>query len=191
MHLRQDHGADLLREHTRGGTYTAWGVDERVLTKPERATYAGLVAAARKGMLTGADRRHRKLWVAPGVWVGLTAGCFAALVWSSDTAGGDPDLWAWALLVMVVVGGPVVLARVARTSRELAWDRVAAYLRQLGFDQREYRPRASGGEPAVSERQRQHQWYEEHGELDWHDRVQAEAWGMDADTYAANVVDRE
>lgn len=38
----------------------------------------------------------------------------------------------------------------------------------------------------VSTRQRQHQWYGGHSELNWRDRETAEMFGMDADTYVSN-----
>lgn len=38
----------------------------------------------------------------------------------------------------------------------------------------------------VSERQRQHEWYGDHADLDWRDRKIAEMYGMDADSYKSN-----
>ena len=37
-----------------------------------------------------------------------------------------------------------------------------------------------------SKRQLDHEWYGHHSELEWRDREQAQAWGMDADTYVSN-----
>lgn len=43
----------------------------------------------------------------------------------------------------------------------------------------------------MSKRQRDHLWYGDHSELNWRDREQAQAWGMDADTYVSNWLEHD
>jgi hypothetical protein len=43
----------------------------------------------------------------------------------------------------------------------------------------------------MSKRQRDHLWYGDHSELNWRDREQAQAWGMDADTYVSNWLEND
>ncbi|RXZ72765.1 hypothetical protein [Agromyces albus] len=44
---------------------------------------------------------------------------------------------------------------------------------------------------AKSKRQMQHEWYGSHSELDWRDREQAEALGLDVETYISNVLEND
>jgi len=50
---------------------------------------------------------------------------------------------------------------------------------------------AAGDEAPLSRRQEQHRWYGEHSDLTWRDREQAQAWGMDADTYKSNFLESD
>lgn len=43
----------------------------------------------------------------------------------------------------------------------------------------------------LSKRQRDHLWYGDHSDLTWRDREQAQAWGMDADTYVSNWLEHD
>lgn len=43
----------------------------------------------------------------------------------------------------------------------------------------------------MSKRQRDHLWYGDHADLNWRDREQAQAWGMDADTYVSNWLEND
>lgn len=42
-----------------------------------------------------------------------------------------------------------------------------------------------------SRRQMQHEWYEGHSELDWRDRERGELYGIDVETYIANVLEND
>lgn len=42
-----------------------------------------------------------------------------------------------------------------------------------------------------TKRQRNHEWYGDHSDLDWRDREQAQSWGMDADTYKSNWLESD
>lgn len=55
-------------------------------------------------------------------------------------------------------------------------------------------PRASADvddEVPLTRRQQQHLWYGDNRDLDWRDREQAEAWGMDADTYKSDWLESD
>ncbi|RYB91849.1 hypothetical protein EUA93_17110 [Nocardioides oleivorans] len=43
----------------------------------------------------------------------------------------------------------------------------------------------------LSKKQSDHLWYGDHSELNWRDREQAQAWGMDADTYVSNWLEND
>lgn len=47
------------------------------------------------------------------------------------------------------------------------------------------------GRDNLSKRHRDHLWYGDHFELDWRDREQAQAWGMDADTFVSNWLEHD
>lgn len=58
-------------------------------------------------------------------------------------------------------------------------------------------PKAAPATPAggdgvpLTRRQEQHRWYGDHSDLTWRDREQAQAWGMDADTYKSNFLESD
>jgi hypothetical protein len=71
---------------------------------------------------------------------------------------------------------------------------VSTYLDSIDFEQRD--PQAvrrgyDGSDDHMSKRQRDHLWYGDHSELNWRDREQAQAWGMDADTYVSNWLEHD
>ena len=65
--------------------------------------------------------------------------------------------------------------------RQLVGDRVASPVTSSDDDNDYYK----------SKRQLDHEWYGDHSELNWRDREQAQAWGMDADTYVSNWLEHD
>lgn len=82
---------------------------------------------------------------------------------------------------------------VADRAKKDALRAVDEYLESIGYTSRRERTRDSDSDDfqIKSRRRMQHEWYEDHSELNWRDREQAGIFGMDADTYVNNFLEHD
>lgn len=129
------------------------------------------------------------------LWFITVGGAFALAMNEDKTPEPHPDPFLW-LMLIVLLGGWIPAAMVM--AHELDdWRRsvVDRYLDTIGFSGRAVAASASWDnddrDDYKSRRQLNHEWYGAHSELNWRDREQAQAWGMDADTYVSNWLEND
>lgn len=190
-HLREQHGAESCLERRLPGNVREYsGINERLLDKDQRKQYTEFVRATGRGgskyRMKLRDGMKAYLWL--GVWVAVLA-LFLLPDWR------HPNLFlAFLMLAWVLVGWAPVIWITAREMESWRLRLVSTYLDSLGFEQRD--PQVVGrdyddSDDYMSKRQRDHLWYGDHSELNWRDREQAQAWGMDADTYVSNWLEND
>ncbi|WP_141013064.1 hypothetical protein [Nocardioides sambongensis] len=201
-HLRTKHHASSPLRRSRGRTVTLSAINERLLNKAERERYAELTTAVSartsgsgtKPPMRSTFRDHPTSIALFVLWVPVLAGAFALAMNEDKTPEPHPDPFLW-LMLAVLLGGWIPAAMVM--ARELDdWRRnsVASYLDGIGFSDRAASPVTSSDDDNdyyKSKRQLDHEWYGDHSELNWRDREQAQAWGMDADTYVSNWLEHD
>jgi len=166
-------------------------VDLTVLSDAERAEYARLV------------RGGHRLPIGAAIWCGIATLGLLAVAFVSSSNWQDTlidDIAGWSGIGVGLVGTFWVwtlFQDAANIQKERAQD-VTRYLRQIDYYRRRDRRHADGdasdddGYESKSRRQMQHEWYGDHSELDWHDRVLGEALGFDdADTYVSNFLEHD
>ncbi|MGA7205528.1 MAG: hypothetical protein WBX27_12960, partial [Specibacter sp.] len=65
-----------------------------------------------------------------------------------------------------------------------------AFLERIGYADR-VKSISDDDYHSPTRRQTQHAWYQGHSELNWQDRVRAESYGMDVDSYINNVAEHD
>lgn len=161
-------------------------VDARLLTKAESDKYAELTNPAGMNALSIGEQLclHKATFVVVVAWLLASLAAFA----TSPMAG----------LVLVLIGGILVFVAANSIGTRALQKRVDDYLAEIGYAERVRAGRRAGptssdddGYPSKSRRQMQHEWYEDHSELDWRDRERAEMYGMDVNTYINNVLEND
>lgn len=182
-------------------------LDRELLLAVEREELADIHAATVK-----ASRHRWRIW--SRVAVGIIYAFWAALIHAGSHGANGYSPWhalALSLLPTAIFGFIAVLGvanfadwvsdREERLLVESMLDRVgyAERMRQkeenlhalrLDRERRATRQSSNGSRPR-STRQMQHEWYGEHTELNFRHREQAEALGMDADTYVSNFLESD
>lgn len=166
-----------------------------LLTEAERAEYRRF---DHMNNLTFREqfRAHVLTWVALFAWAALMI-VLCMVVTSTDTtepagtrARGE-EITSMVVFLIVLLGGGAgvfviakhVGTRALRHGREALLDRIGYADRVKTVSEDDYYS------PTV--RQTQHAWYQGHSELNWQDRVRAESYGMDVDSYINNVAEHD
>lgn len=169
-------------------------LDLTVLSEAERAEYARLSAAMQGG---------QRIPIAAAICCSLaTLGLFTIALLNSSNWQDTliDDIAGWLGLGVGLFGGSWVrsLFQDAAHEQRKASQEITGYLNRIGYhrrvDQRHSAGHASddGGYESKSRRQMQHEWYGDHGELNWTHRVQGEALGFDnADDYVDNFLEHD
>lgn len=166
----------------------------RWMTANERKTYDALLDNRRLalGPTRALDPVYR-----PGLAIALTGFIpiiAGAAVIAYPASGADLlPFWlgvaaALGIQVLAIVVNVKRLRRWREEQGALAKAKADSYAASLRLHSRDDPAERSGD---VSVRQAQHLWYDGHSELDWHDRVRAEMYGMDAHTYVSNFLERD
>lgn len=160
-------------------------IDLGKLSREEQAEYARL------GRMDNYPVReqlsmHRTSAVLATVWLLVSCGVLVVATTRVSEPGGLPLLFG--ALGLMAVGFGVWLWAASRIGTRAVRSRQAAFLSEIGYETRfRHRPAPDGDTRLPSNRQRQHEWYEDNRDLNWQDRKVAEMYGMDADTYKSNL----
>lgn len=208
-HLREAHASAHPEMRAQGKFLALRGIDERLLTKEELSRYRQLVWEAtlpkrsQTPVFSMRDTlRLKSYWLGMGIWavlfVGSGVGLGAAdqLNRGSDGTSSAEILSLVGMLLVLFLGTPLVFVQVMREARTVLQRRVDDYLDSIGLHTRTRRPgrrmRSDDDYEHKSTRQLQHEWYGDHSELTWHDRVLGETLGIpDADTYVSNFLEHD
>lgn len=135
------------------------------------------------------------------VLVGAAIGGGAVGV-AANQYSDSPEFWSLVRnggIIALVLTGLALIANLSTIGwKRRAFERLLPdYVASLHLDRRAAAGRTgartarSTGDVDKSRRQTQHEWYGDHAELNWHDRVRAEMYGIDADTYVSNVLEND
>lgn len=196
-HLSGEHGVSSPLRSQLGRTVTLTGINERLLSKAEREEYSKLTADdTRPTLLDALVHLPGSVTLVTASLVALGSMLFIAV---TQDAGRDPiphetDV----MIVMAVISLVAVALGKVQSIRELhTWRQhvVDRYLTTIGFTGRKPTPSASreGGGHGRTKTRRQidHEWYGDHRELNWRDRVTGQSLGIDADTYVSNWLEHD
>lgn len=201
-HLRGQHGAkSCLERHLPGNVRELSGVNERLLDKDQREHYSELVRAANfRGPATTSKPKYRmklrdgtRSYVALGAWAAILLPLVLLTAQEDSTPEPHPDPFLWLMLAWLLLGWIPAVVVLIRDAERWRLRLVTTYLDGIDFEHRD--PQAVRGDydwdDYKSKRQRDHEWYGDHSELNWRDREQAQAWGMNADTYVSNWLEND
>lgn len=166
-----------------------------LLTKAERAEYERY---SRINNLTIREqfRVQARAFVPLIVWLALTI-----ILWmvfasaehaeAAGTGTRGEKTAALAMLLIVALGGGAGVLVITKhvTTQGLRHGR-EALLERIGYADR-VKSISDDDYHSPTLRQTQHAWYQGHSELNWQDRVRAENYGMDVDSYINNVAEHD
>jgi hypothetical protein len=170
-------------------------VDTKLLTPHELEEYVHVRA------LPGVHRIFASGIAMGASWMAASA---AALMFSSYAAH-EYETFAEVILtpaafLLMAWGALATISSVrnrVRAARKVRDNLLRNFRARIGYEARV----ASGRIPTTSAtngwdgpqtlRQMHHEWYGEHGELDWKDRTSAEMYGMDVETYIHNMKEND
>ena len=166
-----------------------------LLTKAERAEYERFDVMKNLTVREG-FRYQSWTYVALTTWMALTFFFFMLYIWVDEAeATGiltkNQEAASGAALVIVMLGGGVGVFVILfhNGTRALVRHR-EAFLERIGYADRE-KNMSEDDDYSPTRRQTQHAWYQGHSELNWQDRVRAESYGMDVDSYINNVAEHD
>jgi hypothetical protein len=204
-HLRGAHGAaSSLERRLPGNVRELSGINERLLNKDHLKRYRELMASANfrgslgnsKPMFRMRFRDSKKTMMALAAWLVVWIPLIALMVDATNQVPNSDNAGVVILLLLgsLAVGTVTTFMVLFRETEEWRKRLISDYLDRIGFEHRD--PEASrrgsdDGHAYMSKRQRDHLWYGDHSELNWRDREQAQAWGMDADTYVSNWLEHD
>ena len=190
-HIGRVHGGlNCLSRRFPGNVLEVSGVNEMLLKEPQFERFRRLVY----GKTPHGDSVG--LYVALALWGVAIVGAFLLAVDEDSTPEPHPDPFLWLMLSVLFLGWlPAAWFFHREDKQQLRRkQRIESVLDEIDFrqvDPRPVRSGYSGNDDYASKRQRDHRWYADHSELNWRDREQAQAWGMDADTYASNWLEHD
>lgn len=201
-HLRGQHGAEsYLERRLPGNVREISGVNERLLDEDQRGHYTELVRAANfRGSATNSKRKYRmkfrdgmRSYLALALWVAVLVPLVLLMLQEESSPEPHPDPFLWLMVACLLLGWIPAAVVLVKDAERWRLRLVSTYLDSIDFEQhdpnivrREYGDSDYDDSDHMSKRQRDHLWYGDHSELNWRDREQAQAWGMDADTYVSN-----
>lgn len=139
-------------------------------------------------------RDGARTYAALALWFVVLAGAFFLMLEEDKKPEPHPDPFLWLMLAVLLLGWiPTVWVLLRETE---VWRKrvVGDFLDSTDFEHRDppaVRRDYEASDDYTLKRQRDHLWYGDHSELNWRDREQAQAWGMDADTYVSNWLEHD